>query len=51
MNFGPRAGLAWDPHGDGRDSFRIGGATGAADIERAVRAAGDRVAAPAGDSP
>jgi hypothetical protein len=26
MNFGPRVGLVWDPHGDGRDSFRISGA-------------------------
>lgn len=25
-NFGPRAGLAWNPHGDGRDTLRIGGA-------------------------
>lgn len=25
-NFGPRAGLAWNPHGDGRDSFRVGAA-------------------------
>src|SRR5439155_7748447 len=25
-NFGPRGGLVWNPHGDGRDSFRIGGA-------------------------
>jgi hypothetical protein len=26
LNFGPRVGLAWNPHGDGRDSFRVGGA-------------------------
>jgi len=25
-NFAPRVGLAWNPHGDGRDSFRIGAA-------------------------
>jgi hypothetical protein len=25
-NFGPRAGLAWNPHGDGRDTLRVGGA-------------------------
>ncbi len=25
-NFGPRVGLAWNPHGDGRDTLRIGAA-------------------------
>jgi hypothetical protein len=25
-NFGPRAGLVWDPTGDGKQSFRVGGA-------------------------
>jgi len=25
-NFGPRAGIAWNPHGDGRDTLRVGGA-------------------------
>ena len=25
-NFGPRLGLVWNPHGDGRDTFRVAGA-------------------------